>query len=303
MRIPRLGEVLIEKGAVTQEQVDEAVMRAKEYGLRLGQALIIESDCSDKVIADALAEIHGLERVELHGFQVDVALLAAVRKRNVERLRAIPLKVVKRGDKDVLAVATAQPENIDHLDELRAATGMEIEPRVATESDISSVIREIFGHDITPVQPNMTFIDVVVHQFTRGTDQALFLQEGRCPIVINERRRAPRPEQDDRLSPYGPLGRGHHRTLDQYHPISVENLEDGIRSLLNDEDFELCRHDGQVCASFRSHNHGRFKISVINYRKPGDTSPVGREFAYTLRVDRLTKSGSMLGFKTPVSTV
>jgi hypothetical protein len=288
----RIGEILVSQGIVTEEQIEAALERARIFGLLLGQALVLDDDCTEENVADALALMFGLERIDLSGHQVDAALFARVRRKNVERLRLIPIETRHDDNREVLIVATAHPENLAQLDDLRAATGMAVEAKVATESDISEIMTQLFGRDPTPPTHEMRFLDVVIHQFAAGTDQALLLQEGRLPAFVNERRAALRPGELGGQTPLALLTRGHHRTLEQYHLIRAEDLERGLLSLLTLEQMDRCRRIGGITAPFRVPGKGMFEVTVRNYRRPEDTNPGGRGFTFTARIDRMSLSAA-----------
>lgn len=287
MTTPRLGEIFVSEGLIAEEQLEIALRRSREYGLQIGQALLLDEECSEQDIADALARKFQIDRVDLQGFQADARLISMIRRKNIERLRVVPVAVHGEGAQRVMSVATAHPENLGLIDELRAATGMQIQAKVATESEISDIISEIFGHDSTPITRDMSFIHVVIHQFTAGSDRALLLQEGRTPTVINERRRAVRPEEMAQASEVQRMVHGHRRTLDQYRQVRPEDLQEALGSILSQQQMRECATRGGIETLFWSDIHGRFKIAVANYRTPGESNVGAKEFPYTVRIDRV----------------
>src|SRR5690606_28013244 len=61
----RLGDLLVEWGAVTAKDVDRALQHAKAKGLRLGEAMIDLQLASETAVYKALAAQHGLEYFDL----------------------------------------------------------------------------------------------------------------------------------------------------------------------------------------------------------------------------------------------
>jgi len=287
MGSPRLGELLCDEGLIAEEQIEVALRRSREYGLQIGQALMLDAECTEQDVANALARKFALERIDLGGFRADARLISLLRRKNIERLRVIPIALREEGERRTLSVATAHPENVGMIDELRAATGMQIEPQVATESDISRLIGEIFGHDSTPITQNMAFIHVVIHQFTAGSDRALLLQEGRTPTIINERRRTVRPEEMAQISDVQRMVQGHRRSLDHYRQVRADDLHEALDSILNPQQRADCAAKGGIETLFWSDIHGRFKVAVANHRTPDASSVGAKEFPFTVRIDRV----------------
>jgi len=283
----RLGNILVDEGLLTPAQLEEALEHAAQYSLRLGQALVLEGECTEQQIADALARKFHLERMDLGGFEVSPALLNRVRPKNVQRLRIIPISVEQESGREILTVATAHPENLLQVDELRAGLGMGITVKVATESDVSRIITELFGNDTVQSSADMGLLDVCFNQFGRGRDECLLIQEKSIPTAINLG--ANRPTTGNIA--FGDLlrnaqARGAARVLEQYREATHEEMEDFLVRILEPEALARCR---QVQGTTCMHRHpelGRFKITVEYYR------PVGQEKrqsdgVYSICIDRV----------------
>jgi type IV pilus assembly protein PilB len=132
---------LVESGLITQTQLDEALKIQQETGERLGRVLISLGYVTERDFMDALGFQQGVTQVDLAGMRLDPLLLESIPERLIRRHRVVPIR--KEGHR--LRVALADPLNVVAIDDLRLATGLEVEPVLATEEDIEAAIQKHFG--------------------------------------------------------------------------------------------------------------------------------------------------------------
>src|SRR5689334_4339268 len=92
-RRKRLGEILIEMNALTQDQLAYALDRQRATQERLGVICLSDALISDAVLAEALAQQFGLEHVDLQGFKPDEGLFNVVPPEVMYRYHFIPLEL------------------------------------------------------------------------------------------------------------------------------------------------------------------------------------------------------------------
>ncbi|MCO5170316.1 MAG: GspE/PulE family protein [Planctomycetes bacterium] len=136
----RLGEILIARGAVTADDVAQA-LSARQPGERLGEALVRLGVATPRDVARALAEQTGLRLADLRAEPPEKAALEAVPTRVVFKSRVVPLA----RDGARLRVATADPFCMAELDELRLITGLDIEPWLAPQDELDEAIHRLYG--------------------------------------------------------------------------------------------------------------------------------------------------------------
>lgn len=128
----RIGELLLEAQLVTEEQIRQA--QTHSDGLRLGSALIANRAVEPDVVARALAQQLGIPPAkEADLLSPEPAARAAVPDALQKRLFALPYKVHGAGTMRVLEVALRDPENQAAINELKVASGMRIDARIAPE--------------------------------------------------------------------------------------------------------------------------------------------------------------------------
>ena len=137
----RLGELLLEQGAVTREQLDAALAYQRQTGNRLGAALVEQGVLSEKKLATALAAALGLEVVVVSEAEVEWGALHALRDRFCEANDLFPVSLDETKARKVLTVAMSDPLNLPAIEEIEFTTGFKVHPKVATLSDVRAAIR------------------------------------------------------------------------------------------------------------------------------------------------------------------
>ena len=137
----QLGQILIELGYITPEQLDVALEEHKRTPKSLGRVLIDLGMIKEADLVRALAEQVGLEFVDLTDFPVDPTSTVLLPEALARRYRALPI-----GERDgKLLVAMSDPANVYALDDIRTITGRDVQPVVATANDVERAIQKFAG--------------------------------------------------------------------------------------------------------------------------------------------------------------
>ena len=138
----RLGDLLVEAGLITEDQLQKA-LREKSDSQKLGDALLQQGFITEQQLIEVLEFQLGIPHVSLYRYPIDPSLTTMIPKEVVDRNHLIPLK--KEGDR--LYVAMADPMDYYAIDDLRMATGFQIEPVIATKDDILRAINKYYKFD------------------------------------------------------------------------------------------------------------------------------------------------------------
>lgn len=141
--LKRIGEMLVEDGIITQNQLDAAleIQRRGSEGDRIGEILVASGVASAEQIYTALAHKFGMPFVLLRNFFIEIECLNLVPADIARRYTLIPLLV----HQDRLIVAVDDPSNTEPMTLLRFMTQYSIEPVVATTADIEWAISKYYG--------------------------------------------------------------------------------------------------------------------------------------------------------------
>lgn len=134
----RVGEALVEKGAITPEQLERALRSQKVSQRMLGETLVEEGVISSGVLVQTLAESLGVKGVQLRHGLIDPPLLSELGAEEAERLCVIPMFKVR----GTLTVAMAEPQSLPTIDQLRRLTGCKIRPVLALEGNILEYVKK-----------------------------------------------------------------------------------------------------------------------------------------------------------------
>jgi type IV pilus assembly protein PilB len=134
--VKQLGDILLDSGLVTQQQLADAYDEHQRAGRALGRVLVEKGVLTESQLVAALAQQIGLKFVDLSDYPVDGAAIASVPPVVCRRYNALPIGY----DDGKLLVAMSDPANVFAIDDIRSITGAEVKPVVATKSDVTSAI-------------------------------------------------------------------------------------------------------------------------------------------------------------------
>jgi type IV pilus assembly protein PilB len=135
-----IGEVIVEAGFATVEQVERAVAIARETGRPTGNVLVSEGSITTDQLAQAVARRFGMDHVDLSQYPVDMAAANLVAPAAAKRLQAVPVGFV---DKATLVVAVSDPANVLAIDDIAMLTGYGVRPAVASSEAVAALITKI----------------------------------------------------------------------------------------------------------------------------------------------------------------
>lgn len=142
----KIGEVLVEAGLITQEQLDNALSLAIQEGKRtkrLGKVLIELGYVTEFQIAEALSKQLSIPLVDCDNYNIGKDLLALVPKEIAGKMVALPLE--QNGKK--LLLATADPLDWSGIDDLSFRTGLKISVAVSPETSIINAIEKYYSFE------------------------------------------------------------------------------------------------------------------------------------------------------------
>ena len=138
-RTRALGEILVDDGLITQEQLDEARSESEQAGKSLGRTLIDLGLVGESALVKALATQIGLPFMDLSDFQIDMTAASLVPQSLAKRYTALPIAF----EEETLIVAMSDPGNVFAVDDIRTLTGRDIRIVVATRTDIGEAIERV----------------------------------------------------------------------------------------------------------------------------------------------------------------
>ena len=140
----RIGDVLIAAGAITEEQLQEALTYQKENGGKLGNVLVELGFISDQILITLLTQQLGIDYISLKGAKIEDSVVHLVPEPMIAKYRVMPVEI-DPDNPNILKVAMSDPQDLDAIDDISLVTNLQVEPMLANESDINDAIGKYYG--------------------------------------------------------------------------------------------------------------------------------------------------------------
>lgn len=138
----RLGEMLVERGIINYNQLNEAIAIQKKRGERLACILVELGIIDEEGIAEFYSRELGIKKVEKKELEkMDAGVKNIIPENIIRRELILPIG----RENNTLIVAMADPLNVIAIDEITSRTGFSIKTVVATESELKNAIEKHYG--------------------------------------------------------------------------------------------------------------------------------------------------------------
>lgn len=203
----RLGDLLVELGYITEEQVLEAIKVQKTTGKRLGRIFVELGYITEDGLLDILELQLGIPKINLDLIDIDMNAVSTISEGLAKKYNLIPV-----GFKDgKLVVAMSDPLNIFAEEDVMLASGYKIDIRIARGSEINDAITKYYSKDYmskTEVKlnevveediegepiieseedsPTVVFIDRVIENAIKNNASDIHIEPYKDKIVIRYR--------------------------------------------------------------------------------------------------------------------
>ncbi len=132
----RIGEVLLERGIISQKELEKALAHQKERGGLMGQILIQLSFITEEELALALTAQYGFPYLPLDNYEIDTSLIAIIPEQTARQYCLIPIDRIG----NALTLAMADPSNVQAIEDIELLTKCVVQTFVSTPSDIEKAI-------------------------------------------------------------------------------------------------------------------------------------------------------------------
>jgi len=164
----KLGEILLARGAVTEEDLEKALAEQGQTKAFLGQILLRRGVIKKRDLAEALEDQLGVPSVELSDLDIPSDMATYLPESIVRSYRVVPFSV----DNNVMSVAMADPLNLTAIESMRLVTGMEVRTFFAAEEDVVLTTNQLF--------------DGRVAAYKAIEDTSSMVQEGDDVVTVRE---------------------------------------------------------------------------------------------------------------------
>ncbi len=138
----RIGQILIDAGAITDEQLDEALKKQKGgSGKRLADILIEDGVVTELQVCRALEQQLTIPYIDLDEVQIPEEISGIIPEDIAQKHMAIAIEQSGR----YLTIAMADPTNYNGIQDIGITTKMKIRPVIAEGSKIANKFRELYA--------------------------------------------------------------------------------------------------------------------------------------------------------------
>ena len=145
----RLGELLVQQGLLTPDQLGIALAEQRQNNIPIGRLLVHLGFITEAAIRDIMARTVGQEAIDLAQVVADHEALKLVPQDFARRHRLLP--IAYDAEQRLLSLATPEIFNVVAFDQLRAMLGasVEIKTHLAGEAQLEDYIDQFYGHELS----------------------------------------------------------------------------------------------------------------------------------------------------------
>jgi type IV pilus assembly protein PilB len=180
----RLGNILVEKGILSIERLQEALDLQKRAGggKLLGEILVEREFCTEDQVIECLAQVYALPYAKLEPRLADPKIVDVLPREYIEKNLVFPLFKIR----GVLTIALSEPTNLFLLDEMSRATNLQVQVVCASPKDIRRMITTLPDSKTFVIddiiddhsQADVTLIETTIDDISDATEIA-----GQSPVI------------------------------------------------------------------------------------------------------------------------
>ncbi len=140
----RLGDVLVNSGVITAQELGRGLELQKGSGRKLGETLVDEGLATEENIARALSSQLQYDMVDLQNVEIPEEILKLVPPNVLKKYQMLPFEY-SPDNVNVLRVAMADPMDMAAMDDVNIITNLQVEPVVATTRSVMLAIDRYYG--------------------------------------------------------------------------------------------------------------------------------------------------------------
>jgi general secretion pathway protein E/type IV pilus assembly protein PilB len=201
----RLGDLLIEKGIITKEELNKALEKQKElreYGeyKKLGEILIDLGYATEKEILETLSHQLGYPFVDLYGEKIDYDLMGSFPLALLEKHKVLPYKK----DDEYIYVATADPLDYEAIETIEKFSPKPLKIFIALSKDIDTILdrlkvtlatnelikkvkQELAKGGVENVAAIDELLDVIIKNAIKERSTDIHIEPGRYNFIVRGR--------------------------------------------------------------------------------------------------------------------
>jgi len=141
----KLGEILLELGVISEEELRIALKEQSRTGEKLGEVITRLGFATEEEIHMAIAQQAGTRFVDLRDIIINPDALTLVPEHVAKEFKLVPIKI----DDNTITIVISNPFNFKAIDTIREITGREVIVYTSKEDDIVKALENVYGFAVS----------------------------------------------------------------------------------------------------------------------------------------------------------
>lgn len=143
-RRKRIGDMLLDEGIITKEQLEDALERNKTAKKKLGEMLVDLGYTTEEAIARGLSKQMDIPTISIQGMKIEDEILKLADGNLLRKHVMIPFEY-SADNMNIIRVAMADPMDMRGMDDFSIITNLQVEPVISTSSEIMLALDKYYG--------------------------------------------------------------------------------------------------------------------------------------------------------------
>lgn len=179
----RIGDLLVEAGAISEEELQEAIAYQKENGGKLGNVIMQLGFISQDLLVTVLTTQMGIDFVELKACKLEEETIKLIPENLIQKYKVVPIEF-DPNNPNILKVAMVDPMDLNAIDDITIATNYQVEPMLAMEDDVMEAIGKYLGNSQAMEAAEMYRQEMASNGMTDADEEAINEDIENSPIVL-----------------------------------------------------------------------------------------------------------------------
>ena len=137
----QLGELLLEKGIISQVQLDKAIKIQKEKGGLIGQIFVTLGYVKEEEIAQVLTVQYGFPYLPLESYEISADMIKLIPENVAKQYNLIAIDKIG----NLLTISMSNPLNMQAVEDIEMLSGCKVQVFISTMTDITNAIKKYYG--------------------------------------------------------------------------------------------------------------------------------------------------------------
>lgn len=139
----RIGELLLEQGIISHEQLEKALEHQQRAGLRLGEALLDLNFVGEHDIVMAVSIQYGCPYLPLDRYRIEEEMAALISEETARKFLIVPVDKIG----SIVTIAMADPLDQEALAAAKEETGLEVQAFVTSRTEVLNAIARLYRQE------------------------------------------------------------------------------------------------------------------------------------------------------------